>query len=264
MRVFILCFSIVILQGCAAATPLLVAQGAAYSVARNDEDIRLRSAAALADEADLLTYSALAIARGSTQSAINTYLTAFSNPDYSEGVKLLAIYQVALIQMNRFNDSRDDHKARAYLTQILSEYPGSKLQQRVEQRLSVLNKRHSADIQTTPSQLLKQIDRQKLLGKKRQAFSHELTPLSERAIEQKRTQEAESVYLSVYQNRASSQQVRAKALYQIGLMYSSPFNLDSNADRARYYFDKIRHEFPDSDIADKSGLKITELVNQQS
>ena len=53
-----------LLASCAAPAPLAVAGAGAYEVAKYEENIRLRAAAALRDEPDLLTFSIQAIARG--------------------------------------------------------------------------------------------------------------------------------------------------------------------------------------------------------
>ena len=63
-----------ILTGCAAATPLLVAEAGGHQLARYNEDIKVRFAAALKEEPDLLTFSLQAISRGQTEEAVNIYM----------------------------------------------------------------------------------------------------------------------------------------------------------------------------------------------
>ena len=76
-----------LLASCAAPAPLAVAGAGAYEVAKYEENIRLRAAAALRDEPDLLTFSIQAIARGQTEKAVDTYMLGYNNPDYSDNMK---------------------------------------------------------------------------------------------------------------------------------------------------------------------------------
>ena len=52
------------LSGCAGNHPLIVAEAGGHQIARKDEDRKVRAAAALKEEPDLLTYSVDAIVRG--------------------------------------------------------------------------------------------------------------------------------------------------------------------------------------------------------
>lgn len=255
--------AVVILTGCAAATPLLVAEAGGHQLARHDEDIKVRAAAALEDEPDLLTYSVQAISRGKTEEAAATYMKGYSDPDYSHNMKSLALYQIALLYMNRFNDQRDDEKARAYLLQHRIEFPDSRLKERVLKRLAILDERAQEPVQLSAVQLLKQVDRSKLLKTDNTPFDAELTPMSERAITEGRVADAESVYLILYDNKASSDEMRAKALYQLGLIYMSPYNQAGNNQKAMAYFRKITQEFPKTSVARRSNEQISQLINRQ-
>ncbi|WP_430461910.1 tetratricopeptide repeat protein [Thalassolituus sp. LLYu03] len=255
--------TVVILTGCAAATPLLVAEAGGHQLARYDEDIKVRAAAALDDEPDLLTYSVQAISRGKTDDAAATYMKGYSDPDYSQNMKSLALYQIALLYMNRFSDERDDAKARAYLLQHRIEFPDSRLKERVMKRLAILDEREKEPVQLSAVQLLKQVDRSKLLKVDNTPFDAELTPMSERAITEGRVADAESVYLILYDNKASSAEMRAKALYQLGLIYMSPYNQAGNNQKAMAYFRKIGEEFPNTSVAKRSSERIAQLINRQ-
>lgn len=251
------------LGGCAAATPLLVVEGAGHGIVRRDEDIKVRAAAALAEERDLLTYSVQAIARGKTDEAVATYLKGYADPDYSDNIKSLAIYQIGLLYMNRYNDYRDDSKARAYFTQHRIEFPDSRLKPRVDKRLEILDQRASESVNLSAKQLLKQVNRAKLLSRNETPFDAELTPMSERAITDERVADAESVYLILYDNKASSDEMRAKALYQLGLIYMSPYNRHGDNKKALAYFRKIAAEFPNTSVARRAQQKANVLINRQ-
>jgi len=263
IRTLILLSVIAALGGCAAATPLLVVEGVGHEIARRDEDIKVRAAAALAEEPDLLTFSVQSISRGKTEKAVATYLKGYADPDYSDNIKSLAVYQIGLIYMNRYNDDRDDDKARAYFNQHRIEYPQSRLKDRVEKRLAILDERHAKPVDLSAKQLLTQVNRAKLLARNETPFDAELTPMSERAITDERVADAESVYLILYDNKASSDSMRAKALYQLGLIYMSPYNRHGDNRKALAYFRKITAEFPGSAVAKRASQKANELINRQ-
>jgi len=252
-----------LLASCAAPAPLAVAGTGAYEVAKYEENIRLRAAAALRDEPDLLTYSIQAIARGQTEKAVDTYLMGYNDPDYSDNMKSLALYQIGLIYMNRFNDQRDDEKAREYFSKHRNEFPKSRLATRIQEHFAVLNQRAEDPVFVPASELLNNLNRAELLNRPNVAYDDELNPMSERAITENRTEDAVTVYTIVYENEASGEEIRAKALYQMGLIYMSPYNADSSRLKALEYFRKITEEFPDVSIRPSVDLRITELLNAQ-
>ena len=118
-------------------------------------------------------------------------------------------------------------------------------------------------MQLSPEQLLRQVDRNKLLQQDNIPYDAELTAMSERAITQGRVAEAESVYLVLYDNKASSDMMRARSLYQLGLIYMSPYNQAGDNQKALAYFRKITAEFPQTEAAEKSRQRIVELLNRQ-
>ncbi|MAK92129.1 MAG: hypothetical protein CMI13_12960 [Oleibacter sp.] len=263
IRLMMTAAAVIILTGCAAATPLLVAEAGGHQLARHDEDIKVRAAAALDEEPDLLTYSVQAISRDRTQQAANTYLLGYQAEDYSRNMKSLALYQLALLYMNRFNSERDDAKAREYLLLHRQQFPDSRLKAKIEKRLAILDQRAEDGVQLSPEQLLRQVDRNKLLQQDNIPYDAELTAMSERAITQGRVAEAESVYLVLYDNKASSDMMRARSLYQLGLIYMSPYNQAGDNQKALAYFRKITAEFPQTEAAEKSSQRIVELLNRQ-
>lgn len=252
-----------LLTSCAVTTPLVLAGAGGHTVARLEENIRVRGAAAITDEPDLLTFSMQAIADNKTESTVDVYLQGYNNPEYSNSIKSLALYQIALIYMNRFNNDRDYPKAKYYLNKQLKEFPKSRLKTKVKQHITLLDKRMNSTEQPIAKQLLKTVDRQKLLAKNHVPFDAELTPMSERAIMEERVQDAESVYLVLYNNTASSDTIRAKGIYQLGLIYMSPYNPKGNNGKAMMYFRKIINEFPRNPIAKKAQHRLNQVINRQ-
>ena len=252
-----------LLASCAAPAPLAVAGAGAYEVAKYEENIRLRAAAALRDEPDLLTFSIQAIARGQTEKAVDTYMMGYNNPDYSDNMKSLALYQIGLIYMNRFNDQRDDVKAREFFTKHRQEFPSSRISSRIQSHLAELNQRAENPVFVPAKELLNNLNREELLSRPNIPYDDELNPMSERAITENRIEEAVTVYTIVYENEASGKEIRSKALYQMGLIYMSPYNSQSSRLKALEYFRMITEEFPDVSIRPNVDLRITELLNAQ-
>lgn len=263
IRLLCSALTVLILTGCAAATPLLVAEAGGHQLARYEEDLKVRAAAALREEPDLLTFSVQAISRGKTEDAVSTYMKGYTNPDYSSNMKSLAIYQIALLYMNRYNDQRDDSLALQYFNRHVQEFPDSRLRGKVQQRIRIIEARRNEPVQLPATQLLKQVNRAELLKTDNTPFDMELTPMSERAITEGRTADAEAVYLILYDNRASAEEMRAKALYQLGLIYMSPYNQQGDNRKALTYFRKITAEFPRSSVYASAERRISELINRQ-
>jgi len=263
LRVLSLISLIAILTGCAVATPFVAGGAAGHAIGRYEENIKVRAAAALDEEPDLLTFSVEAIARNNTDKAVNVYLMGFNNPDYTQNIKSLAVYQIGLIYMNRFNEGRDDNKALEYFQLHHKEFPKSRLFAKIDQKIKIIEKRQQEPAQLTSSELLKQVDRSRLLAQPKISFDEELTPMSERAITSERVADAENVYLILYSNKASSNTMRAKALYQLGLIYMSPYNRYGNNTKALQYFRKIQQEFPQTKLAKRAQQRVNELINRQ-
>lgn len=250
------------LVGCAAATPLLVAEAGGHQLARHNEDIRVRYAAALKEEPDLLTYSVQAISRGNTEVAAQVYMKGYNNAEFNDNMKSLALYQTALLYMNRFNDDRDDKKSLEYFERHKTEFPNSRLKERINQRIALIEERKLQPYQR-PKQLLTQVNRLELMTRDDTPYDDELTDMSARAISENRVEDAESVYLVLYSDKSISNEMRASSLYQVGLIYMSPFNAQGNNQKALGYFRKITDEFPDTPTSKKSQKRISELINRQ-
>jgi len=251
------------LFGCSfgASTPLVIAEVGNHELQKYKQEIRLRAAAALAEEPDLLTYSVKGIAEGKTNEVIDTYLKGYGKDDYSQDMKSIAIYQIGLIHMNRLNQERDDDKAKLYFQRHLIEFPYSILQERIQHQLATIKERKTRTVQLTPEQILDRMDQSNLLQKPTTAFDQDLTPMSKRAITENRLADAEGVYKTVYNNPGSSDKIRAKSLYQLGLIYMSPNNKGQNIQKATSLFRQIINEFPKTEESRKAQSKLTRIVN---
>ena len=264
MKLRLIAISLILLSsGCAMTTPLVVAGAGGHAIARYEEDIKVRGAAALQEEPDLLTYSVEAIARNKEAEAVITYTKGLTNDDYSTNIKSLALYQIGLLYMNPYSESRNDDKALAYFNKHLAQHPDSKLRPKIKAKIALINQRKSKSNQPTAKELLKLADRMALLAQPTTPFDAELTPMSERAISSDRIDDAESVYLILYSNKASSDEMRAKALYQLGLIYMSEYNTHHSNSKAIKYFRMIKEEFPNTSVANKSGKRISQVINRQ-
>jgi outer membrane protein assembly factor BamD (BamD/ComL family) len=249
--------------GCAIATPFVAAGAGGHAIGRYEENIKVRGAAALKEEPDLLTYSVQAIARNNLDKAVATYTKGLNSRSYSDNIKSLSLYQIGLIYMNPYAEQRDDDKAITYFNRHLKQYPESRLRNKIKSKIALINTRKSDKSQLTAKELLALADRTALLKQSNIPFDAELTPMSERAIIGDRVTDAESVYLILYDNKASSETMRAKALYQIGLIYMSEYNNHGNNAKALNFFRKIIQEFPDNPVAKKASKRMSQVINRQ-
>lgn len=254
---------VAILTGCAIATPFVAGGAAGHAIGRYEENIKVRAAASLKEEPDLLTFSVEAIARSNTEKAVAVYMKGYNSPDYTQNIKSLAVYQVGLLYMNPYNRDRNDDKALEYFELHHKEYPNSRLYKKVQSKIDLINERKKETAQLSSDELLKLVNRSELLAQSGKSFDEELTPMSERAIVTERVEDAESVYLILYNNKASSNTMRAKALYQLGLIYMSPYNRHGNNTKALQYFRKIKQEFPKNPVAKRAQHRINEVINRQ-
>ncbi|MFT5593264.1 MAG: hypothetical protein ACI8SR_001636 [Oceanicoccus sp.] len=262
IKLFIVLSVMTALGGCAATTPLVLGAGGNHEYLKHKTDIRLKAAAALEEEPDLITYSLNGIVENNSNDVINTYLLGYGKNDYSQDMKSIAVYQIGLIYMNRYNKDRDDEKAKAYFHRHLIEFPYSILQDRVHDRLAIIKARKNETVQMTPEQLLSHVDKERLLNKPLSTFDPDLTPMSERAIRENRLEDANGVYFTVYQNPGSSDSIKAKSLYQLGLIYMSEQNPDKSIKKSSYFFRKVMEEFPNQPVSKKAEHKLSKLINQ--
>jgi hypothetical protein len=244
-------------------TPVLMVEAGNHKLLLHKQEIRLRAAAALAEEPDLLSYSLKHISENTSQEAIDTYLLGYGKDNFSQDIKSVGVYQIALIYMSRLNEERDDEKAKLYLQRHLIEFPYSILQDRIFDRLEILQERKKETVRLSPKKILAQYDTTELMNKPIITFDPDLTPISQRAIVQNRMEDANSLYGIVYDNPGSTDKIRAKSLYQLGLIYMSPHNKEANLQKSIRFFRKIIEEFPDSPIARKAEHKITLGLNRR-
>ena len=263
LRLTALTFLVLLTTGCSIATPLVVAGAGGHAIGRYEENIKVRGAAALQEEPDLLTYSMQAIARNKTDEAVKTYLKGLNEKNYSANIKSLALYQIGLIYMNRYSEQRNDDIALSYFTRHSNEYPTSRLKNKIKSKVALIQQRKNKKVQLSADELMDLADRSSLLAQVDIPFDSELTPMSERAIMSDRIGDAESVYLILYDNTASSNTMRAKALYQIALIYMSEYNTHGNNAKALNYFRKITEEFPANPIAKKASKRMSQVINRQ-
>jgi tetratricopeptide (TPR) repeat protein len=263
LRLLSLTLIVMITSGCSIATPFVAAGAGGHAIGRYEENIKVRGAAALKEEPDLLTFSVQAIARDNIVEAVKTYTKGLNSKNYSDNVKSLALYQIGLLYMNPYADSRNDNEALKYFNQHLKQYPDSRLRNKIETKITLIQTRKTSKTQLTSKELLSLADRKSLLKQSNIPFDAELTPMSERAITGDRVSDAESVYLILYDNKASSNSMRAKALYQIGLIYMSEYNSHGNNATALNYFRKIIQEFPKNPVARKASKRMSQVINRQ-
>ncbi|MFT4764514.1 MAG: TolA-binding protein [Oleispira sp.] len=254
---------VLITTGCSIATPFVAAGAGGHAIGRYEENIKVRGAAALKEEPDLLTFSVQAIARNNIKEAVATYTKGLNSEGYSDNVKSLALYQIGLLYMNPYAEQRNDTEALKYFNQHTQQYPDSRLRKKIEAKIALIQQRKTSTSQLTAKELLSLADRKELLEQSNIPFDAELTPMSERAITGDRVSDAESVYLILYENKASSEAMRAKALYQIGLIYMSEYNSHGDNAKALNYFRKITQEFPDSPVAKKASKRMSQVINRQ-
>jgi TolA-binding protein len=254
---------VLITTGCSIATPFVAAGAGGHAIGRYEENIKVRGAAALKEEPDLLTFSVQAIARNNIKEAVATYTKGLNSEGYSDNVKSLALYQIGLLYMNPYAEQRNDTEALKYFNQHTQQYPDSRLRKKIEAKIAFIQQRKTSTSQLTAKELLSLADRKELLEQSNIPFDAELTPMSERAITGDRVSDAESVYLILYENKASSEGMRAKALYQIGLIYMSEYNSHGDNAKALNYFRKITQEFPDSPVAKKASKRMSQVINRQ-
>lgn len=266
MNLRLLCLTVIVLTttGCSIATPFVAAGAGGHAIGRYEENIKVRGAAALKEEPDLLTYSVQAISRNKVDSAVETYLKGLESDSFNDNMKSLTLYQIGLLYMNPYSHQRNDNTALMYFNRHLNEFPQSRLKDKIQSKIDLIKERQNQEVQLTADELLKIANRSELLAQNNIPFDAELTPMSERAIMSDRIGDAESVYLILYSNEGSSDTMRAKALYQMGLIYMSEYNSQGNNAKALNYFRKIIEEFPSTAVAKQARKRMGQVINRQS
>ena len=81
-----------------------------------------------------------------------------------------------------------------------------------------------------------------------QASEEDLLPQSVDAISKGNTEKIIRVYLSIYNNEDLPANMQAESIYQIGLIHMNEYNQDRDDDQAIVYFNRLKTEYPDSQL----------------
>lgn len=258
------CLSLLILTllvGCAPTTPLFIAQITTQEVESYKAMKGKRMSAAVEEEGDLLTYSALAIRDAHSAQAEQLYLSGYRDTRLSDEVRAIALYQNGLIYMSRYNDQRDDAKAMAYFKRILDEFPASRAAERAEARIVMLRERARQPLQQTSRELLAAWQPKRDLDLNTPSLDPDLTLLSRRAVLKDRVPEAEELYLLALRDPAVATGIKEKALYQMGLMYLAADNPRADRDKAIAYLRRLLIQYPDSELANPASRHLDRALN---
>lgn len=253
-----------LLGACSPTTPLFIAQVTTNEVVEYKTMKSKRMAAAVEEEGDLLTYSALAIRDARSPEAEETYLVGYRDDKFSGDVRAIALYQIGLIYMSRYNDQRDDAKALAYLERVLNEFPASRAAERAEARILLIRQRAGEPVRKTSRELLATWQPSTNLDLYKPGLDPDMTLLSRRAVLTDRVAEAEELYLLALSDPHVQPDIKQKALYQLGLMYLAADNPHASRDKAIGYFRRLLVQFPDSDLASKASRHLDQALNQGS
>ncbi|HLD67863.1 MAG TPA: tetratricopeptide repeat protein [Pseudomonas sp.] len=265
MRPF--CLSILalsLLAGCAPTTPLFIVQLTTQEVAQYKTLKSNRMTAAVEEEGDLLTYSALAIRDNTSAQAEQLYLSGYQDTKLSSEVRAIALYQIGLLYMNRYNDERDDNKALNYFYQVRNEFPDSRAAERAEARIALIRQRSDEPLHQSSRELLANWKPSQNLDLYKTSLDPDLTLLSRRAVLKNRVDEAEELYRLALGDPGVPADIKEKALYQLGLMYLAPDNPQPSRDKAIDYLRRLLTEYPGSDLASKAARHLDQALNQTS
>ncbi len=255
--------ALALLAGCSPTTPLFIAQVATHEVVDYKTMKNNRMVAAIEDEGDLLTFSAMAIRDAHSEQAEETYLAGYHDSKLSNEVRAIALYQIGLVYMSRYNDQRNDTKALNYFYQVLNEFPQTQAATRAEARIIMLRKRAEEPVQKNSRELLATWKPQQTLDLYKPSLDPDMTLLSRRAVLKDRVGEAEQLYMLAVADPGVPQDIKEKALYQLGLMYLAPDNPQRNRDKGIGYLRRLLVQFPDSDLASKASRHLNAGLNSQ-
>lgn len=250
------------ISACAPTTPLFIAQVTTGEVVEYKALKANRMTAAIEEEGDLLTYSALAIRDVQSPQAENLYLSGYRDRNLSNEIRAIALYQIALIYMNRFNDQRDDSKARDYLLQINREFPSSQAAIRSHNKLLIIEQRAAQGVQKNSRELLAHWQPQLNLDLNKPSLDHDMTLLSRRAVLKNRVAEAEALYRLAVDDPGVPAVIKHKALYQMALMYQAPDNPRANRNKAIAYLRQLLQQKPEPKLSHKASAHLDRALNQ--
>ena len=250
-----------LLSACAPTTPLFVAQLTTNEVVEYKALKAKRMAAAIEEEGDLLTYSALAIRDAHSDKAEALYLEGYRDTRLSSEVRAIALYQIGLIYMNAFNDQRDDTRARNYFYQVINEFPATHAASRAEERITLMRQRDAQPIQQNARERLAQWQPSQNLDLYQPSLDPDMTLLSRRAVLKGRVAEAETLYQLGLADPHVPADIKEKALYQLALMHMAPDNPTPDRDKAIAYLRRLLAQYPNGALAAKAAHHLDLALN---
>ncbi|WP_137819881.1 tetratricopeptide repeat protein [Pseudomonas sp. 2FG] len=253
-----------LLVACAPTTPLFIAQVTTQEVVEYKTLKSNRMTAAVEEEGDLLTYSAMAIRDAKSAQAEHTYLAGYHDKKLSPEVRAIALYQIGLIYMSRYNDERNDPKALNDFYQIQNEFPGTRAATRSDARIQLIRQRTQEPVQKTSRELLAHWQPSQSLDLYQASLDPDMTLLSRRAVLKDRVAEAEDFYRLALSDSGVQADIKAKALYQLALMYLAADNPHADRDKAIAYLRQLLAQFPSSAQASQAARHLDQALNQAS
>mgnify|MGYP006200341965 CR=1 FL=1 len=251
-----------LLAGCSPTTPLFIAQIGTQEVVEYKTLKTNRMTAAIEEDGDLLTYSAQAIRDNKSAQAETLYLSGYQDKKLGDQVRAIALYQIGLIYMCRYNDDRDDNKALNYFYQVLNQFPSSRAAERAEARIVMIRERADEPVHKTSRELLAHWKPNQQLDLYKPSLDTDMTLLSRRAVLKNRVSEAEELYLLALSDPGIPADIKEKALYQLGLMYLAPDNPQASRDKAITYLRRLLVQFPNSDLNTKAARHLDQALNR--
>ncbi|MBA4242765.1 MAG: outer membrane assembly lipoprotein YfiO [Pseudomonas sp.] len=250
-----------LLGACAPTTPLFIAQVTTNELVEYKALKTKRMTAAIEDEGDLLTYSAMAIRDAHSDKAETLYLEGYRDRQLSGEVRAIALYQIGLIYMNRFNEQRDDAKALNYFYQVLNEFPATQAASRSEARIELIRQRGDEPIHKTSRELLAHWQPSDNLDLYKPSLDPDMTLLSRRAVLKGRVEEAEQLYLLGLADPHVPADIKEKALYQLALMHMATDNPRADRDKAIAYLRRLLVQYPNGELNAKAARHLDLALN---
>lgn len=261
-RLLLLLCSALLMSACSPTTPLFIAQITTNEVVEYKTLKNNRMLAAIEDDGDLLTYSAQAIRDAKSEEAEQLYLTGYRDEKLSNEVRAIALYQIGILYMNRFNEQRDDSKALNYFYQALNEFPASRAAERAEARIVIIRERANEPVHKTSRELLVHWQPNQQLDLYKPSLDQDMTLLSRRAVLKDRVSEAEELYLLALSDPGIPAEIKEKALYQLSLMYLAPDNPQANRDKAISYLRRLLMQYPNSELNRTAAQHLDQALNR--
>lgn len=258
---FSLLTPLTLLSGCSPTTPLFIAQLAGQDVVEYKIMKTNRMSAAVEEESDLLTYSALAIRNAKSAQTEELYLKGYYDKNFSVQIRAIALYQIGLVYMSSYNDERDDKKALNYLHQVGNEFPNTLAAQRAQARIQIIQQRNQEPVQKTARELLAHWQPSSELALDKPSLDRDLTMLSRRAILKDRVAEASQLYLLALGDSGVPPDIKSKSLYQLALMNMASDNPQADRTAAISYLRQLLAQYPDSDVSTQASRHLDRTLN---